>query len=148
MDVSPSQLLDQAKDRFALEDYYGCVHLLEELVGSGRAYADAHHLLALAQTHGIPKSRVSELIDLVGLHEVAGKRAGQFSLGMGQRLGIAAARQRTSIAWRTTFNTPPRLMPRDCSSSMKWTGTPTVTFACSLMRRKSTWIGRSLTGWN
>jgi ABC-2 type transport system ATP-binding protein len=50
-----------------------------------------HHLLALAQTHGIPKSRVSELIDLVGLHEVAGKRAGQFSLGMGQRLGIAAA---------------------------------------------------------
>jgi ABC-2 type transport system ATP-binding protein len=50
-----------------------------------------HHLLALAQTHGIPKSRVSELIDLVGLHDVARKRAGQFSLGMGQRLGIAAA---------------------------------------------------------
>jgi len=48
MDVSPSQLLDQAKDRFALEDYYGCVHLLQELVGSGKAYADAHHLLALA----------------------------------------------------------------------------------------------------
>ena len=50
-----------------------------------------HHLLALAQTHGIPKRRVHELIDLVGLHEVAGKRAGQFSLGMGQRLGIASA---------------------------------------------------------
>jgi ABC-2 type transport system ATP-binding protein len=50
-----------------------------------------HHLLALAQTHGIPKSRVWELIDLVGLHEVARKRAGQFSLGMGQRLGIATA---------------------------------------------------------
>jgi ABC-2 type transport system ATP-binding protein len=50
-----------------------------------------NHLLALAQTHGIPKRRVSELIDLVGLHEVARKRAGQFSLGMGQRLGIAAA---------------------------------------------------------
>ncbi len=50
-----------------------------------------HHLLALAQTHGIPKRRVHELIDLVGLHEVAGKRAGQFSLGMGQRLGIATA---------------------------------------------------------
>src|SRR5690242_8965867 len=50
-----------------------------------------NHLLALAQTHGIPKSRVSELIDLVGLHEVARKRSGQFSLGMGQRLGIAAA---------------------------------------------------------
>ena len=50
-----------------------------------------NHLLAMAQTHGIPRSRVDELIDLVGLHDVAKKRAGQFSLGMGQRLGIAAA---------------------------------------------------------
>ena len=50
-----------------------------------------NHLLALAQTHGIPRRRVRELIDLVGLHEVARKRAGKFSLGMGQRLGIAAA---------------------------------------------------------
>jgi ABC-2 type transport system ATP-binding protein len=50
-----------------------------------------NHLLALAQTHGIPKRRVSELIDLVGLHDVARKRTGQFSLGMGQRLGIAQA---------------------------------------------------------
>jgi ABC-2 type transport system ATP-binding protein len=50
-----------------------------------------HHLVALAQTHGIPRSRVLELIDLVGLHDVARKRAGQFSLGMGQRLGIATA---------------------------------------------------------
>jgi ABC-2 type transport system ATP-binding protein len=50
-----------------------------------------NHLLALAQTHGIPRRRVDELIDLVGLREVAKKRAGQFSLGMGQRLGIAAA---------------------------------------------------------
>ena len=50
-----------------------------------------HHLLALAQTHGIPRSRVKELIALVGLDEVARKRAGQFSLGMGQRLGIASA---------------------------------------------------------
>ncbi|MDX6410850.1 MAG: type transport system ATP-binding protein [Gaiellaceae bacterium] len=50
-----------------------------------------NHLLALAQTHGIPRSRVDELIDTVGLQSVAKKRAGQFSLGMGQRLGIAAA---------------------------------------------------------
>ena len=50
-----------------------------------------NHLLALAQTHGIPRGRVEELIDLVGLREVASKRAGKFSLGMGQRLGIAAA---------------------------------------------------------
>ncbi|HVW89354.1 MAG TPA: ABC transporter ATP-binding protein [Gaiellaceae bacterium] len=50
-----------------------------------------NHLLALAQTHGIGRSRVDELIDLVGLHDVASKRAGKFSLGMGQRLGIASA---------------------------------------------------------
>jgi ABC-2 type transport system ATP-binding protein len=50
-----------------------------------------NHLLALAQTHGIPRRRVNELIDMVGLHEGAKKRAGQVSLGMGQRLGIAAA---------------------------------------------------------
>jgi ABC-2 type transport system ATP-binding protein len=50
-----------------------------------------NHLLALAQTHGISKQRVLQLIDLVGLHEVARKRAGEFSLGMGQRLGIATA---------------------------------------------------------
>jgi ABC-2 type transport system ATP-binding protein len=49
------------------------------------------HLLSMAQTHGIPKHRVTELLDVVGLHDVARKRAGQFSLGMGQRLGIATA---------------------------------------------------------
>src|SRR5690242_21168339 len=50
-----------------------------------------NHLLALAQTHGIGRARVDEMVELVGLHDVARKRAGQFSLGMGQRLGIAAA---------------------------------------------------------
>jgi ABC-2 type transport system ATP-binding protein len=49
------------------------------------------HLWMLAQTHGIPRGRVEEVLDLVGLTEVAGQRAGKFSLGMGQRLGIAAA---------------------------------------------------------
>ncbi len=58
-------------------------------VHTGRSAAN--HLLALAQTHGIPRHRVEELIDMVGLREVAKKRAGQFSLGMGQRLGIASA---------------------------------------------------------
>ncbi|HEY4826859.1 MAG TPA: ATP-binding cassette domain-containing protein, partial [Solirubrobacteraceae bacterium] len=50
-----------------------------------------NHLLALAQTHGIGRARVQEVIDLVGLQEVARKRVGGFSLGMGQRLGVAAA---------------------------------------------------------
>jgi ABC-2 type transport system ATP-binding protein len=49
------------------------------------------HLTMLAQTNHIPSSRVDELLELVGLTPVAGKRAGKFSLGMGQRLGIAAA---------------------------------------------------------
>ncbi|MHB1445006.1 MAG: ABC transporter ATP-binding protein [Acidimicrobiales bacterium] len=50
-----------------------------------------NHLRVLAATHGIPTSRVDEMIDLVGLGDVASKRAGGFSLGMGQRLGIASA---------------------------------------------------------
>ncbi|MEV7886642.1 ABC transporter ATP-binding protein [Streptomyces sp. NPDC002817] len=49
------------------------------------------HLMALAHTHGIPRRRVDEVIELAGLTSVAGKRVGAFSLGMGQRLGIAAA---------------------------------------------------------
>jgi ABC-2 type transport system ATP-binding protein len=75
-------------------DHAGPLHevgaLLEaRSVHTGRSAFN--HLLALAQTHGISRRRVEELIDLVGLREVAKKRAGQFSLGMGQRLGIAAA---------------------------------------------------------
>ena len=50
-----------------------------------------NHLWALAQTNSIPRSRVFEVLELVGLSEVARRRAGKFSLGMGQRLGIAAA---------------------------------------------------------
>ena len=50
-----------------------------------------NHLRAMAATHGIPRSRVDEVIELTGIESVAGKRAGKFSLGMGQRLGIASA---------------------------------------------------------
>jgi ABC-2 type transport system ATP-binding protein len=50
-----------------------------------------NHLLCLAQTNSLPRRRVGEVLELVGLSEVAGKRSKGFSLGMGQRLGIAAA---------------------------------------------------------
>ncbi|MEV5243372.1 ATP-binding cassette domain-containing protein [Streptomyces cinnamoneus] len=50
-----------------------------------------NHLLCLAQSNGIPRARVREVLDTVGLTSVARKRSKGFSLGMGQRLGIAAA---------------------------------------------------------
>ena len=50
-----------------------------------------NHLIAMARSNGIPVSRVDEVLSVVGLDPVTRKRAGQFSLGMGQRLGIAGA---------------------------------------------------------
>jgi ABC-2 type transport system ATP-binding protein len=50
-----------------------------------------HHLMALAASNDIPRSRVDEVLGTVGLAGVANRRAGKFSLGMAQRLGIAAA---------------------------------------------------------
>ncbi|MFP5365830.1 MAG: ABC transporter ATP-binding protein [Actinomycetes bacterium] len=50
-----------------------------------------NHLLAMAATHSIPRKRVQEVIEMTGLGEVAKKKVKGFSLGMGQRLGIAAA---------------------------------------------------------
>jgi ABC-2 type transport system ATP-binding protein len=58
------------------------------LHGGRSAY---NHLLCLAQSNNLPVTRVNQALALVGLTEVARKRAGGFSLGMGQRLGIAAA---------------------------------------------------------
>jgi ABC-2 type transport system ATP-binding protein len=49
------------------------------------------HLTALAASNDLPRSRVEEVLGIVGLADAAGRRAGQFSLGMAQRLGIAAA---------------------------------------------------------
>jgi ABC-2 type transport system ATP-binding protein len=64
--------------------------LLEaKAVHTGRSARN--HLLALAQTNGISSKRVDEVVDMVGLREVAGRRVGGFSLGMGQRLGVASA---------------------------------------------------------
>ena len=50
-----------------------------------------NHLLSLALTSGIKRARVDQVLDMVGLTDVAHKRVGGFSLGMGQRLGVAAA---------------------------------------------------------
>ena len=51
----------------------------------------ANHLMWLADSNGIVRRRVSEVLDMVGLSDVAGRKVGSFSLGMNQRLGIAAA---------------------------------------------------------
>ena len=77
---------------------YGSLHRPLHQVGavldvramhSGRsAY---HHLLCLAQSNGIGRARVRQVLDIVGLDGVARRRAGKFSLGMSQRLGLAAA---------------------------------------------------------
>ena len=78
-------------------DYRSAVAPMAELgvlleakaVHTGRSARN--HLLALAQTNGISRKRVDQVIDVVGLRAVAGKRVGGFSLGMGQRLGVASA---------------------------------------------------------
>jgi ABC-2 type transport system ATP-binding protein len=64
--------------------------LLDAKAMHGGRRADAH-LRCLAQSNGIPVRRVGEVLEIVGLQDVARRRAGSFSLGMGQRLGIAAA---------------------------------------------------------
>src|SRR6185436_7075654 len=58
-------------------------------VHTGRSAAN--HLAAVAATHGIGRKRIDEVIEMTGLQSVARKRVGGFSLGMGQRLGIASA---------------------------------------------------------
>ena len=63
MKVSAEQLLEQANERFALEDYYGCIHLLEDLIGSGGAFADAYHLLGLAYHFLGQPERALEALD-------------------------------------------------------------------------------------
>ncbi|MEV6790704.1 ABC transporter ATP-binding protein [Streptomyces sp. NPDC051320] len=68
--------------------YIGALLDAKAMHGGRTAY---NHLLCLAQSNGIPTSRVGEVLETVGLSAVAKKRAKGFSLGMGQRLGIAGA---------------------------------------------------------
>jgi ABC-2 type transport system ATP-binding protein len=76
---------DQLKDPLT---YIGALLDAKAVHGGRSAH---HHLLALAQSNGIPAGRVNEVLDTVGLTAVARKKAKGFSLGMGQRLGIAGA---------------------------------------------------------
>lgn len=62
MDISPEHLVEQAQERFQLQDYYGAIHLLEEVIASGRAFADAHHLLGLSYSlAGQPEKALEQL---------------------------------------------------------------------------------------
>jgi ABC-2 type transport system ATP-binding protein len=76
-----AQLADPLRSVGALLD-------AKAIVGSRSA---ANHLKWLADSNDLDRRRVSEVLDIVGLSDVAGKRVGTFSLGMNQRLGIAAA---------------------------------------------------------
>lgn len=58
MEISPHRLLERAKERFELGDYFGSIHLLDDLIESGRAFADAHQLLGLAY-HMVGRSELA-----------------------------------------------------------------------------------------
>src|ERR1700680_4161777 len=81
-----------------------------------------HHLLVFAATHGITNSRVADVIEMVGLQDVAHQRAGGFSLGTGQRLGIASAHRRACHhvvgRGRMTAGMPPSSSRR--RSAVQW----------------------------
>ena len=63
MDVSPERLVEQASERFQLQDYYGAIHLLEEVIATGRAFADAHHLLGLSYSLAGQPDKALEQLD-------------------------------------------------------------------------------------
>jgi ABC-2 type transport system ATP-binding protein len=70
------------------------LHQLGAMLDTGGAHPGRtayHHLLWQAQTHGIHRRRITEVLEMVGLEPVAGRRVRTFSLGMTQRLGVAAA---------------------------------------------------------
>jgi tetratricopeptide (TPR) repeat protein len=100
MDISPHRLLERAKERFELGDYFGSVHLLEDLIESGRAFADAHQLLGLAY-HMVGRSeRALEAFDkalelnpqYVEAHIHRGIVLGDLGRGAAAEQAFAAAR--------------------------------------------------------
>ena len=94
-----------------------------------------NHLLALAETHGIRRSRVDEVIELVGLDQkVARKRVGGFSLGMGQRLGIAAALLGDPARWSSTSPLTGSTPRGSAGSAICSRGSPPTAGPCSCRR--------------
>src|SRR3989441_13234227 len=63
MDVSPERLVEQANERFQLQEYYGAIHLLEEVIAGGRAFAEAHHLLGLSYSLAGQPDKALEQLD-------------------------------------------------------------------------------------
>ena len=76
------------RDHFRPLHDVGAVLEAGSVHGGRSAY---NHLLCLAQSNGIPRRRVTHVLEVVGLTDVAGRRVGTFSLGMSQRLGLAVA---------------------------------------------------------
>ena len=74
MRISDEPLINQARERFALQDYYGAIHLLQEITEAGRSFADCHHLLGLCYAMLGQSHRALEhfgekgIIDLVGIN--------------------------------------------------------------------------------
>src|SRR2546421_6088685 len=63
MDVSAERIVEQANERFQLQDYYGAIHLLEEVIATGRAFADAHHLLGVSYSLAGQPDKALEQLD-------------------------------------------------------------------------------------
>jgi len=76
-----------------------------------------NHLLCLAQASGIPRRRVDEVLERVGMTSAAHKQAGTFSLGMGQRLGIAAALLGTPGCCSSTSRSTASILKASCGSA-------------------------------
>src|SRR5438874_2314098 len=96
MDVSPERLVEQANERFQLQDYYGAIHLLEEVIATGRAFADAHHLLGLSYSlAGQPDKALEQLDRALALNprwrrdDGTGLLARRRWVGGARRLGAA-----------------------------------------------------------
>jgi len=105
MDVSPEHLVEQANERFQLQDYYGAIHLLEEVIATGRAFADAHHVaLGIGLHVGQPgrakhfKIGRSALLLLEGRRRNFGERDQLFDeafmIAIQKRLRVAKCRAR------------------------------------------------------